>query len=158
MTPMTRPASESDVEQAKAAAMRVEDWAGADHFEDCPALKHADGECDCPEDGCPDPDEGCDCYLGAMRACQESILSLLSSHERLTREVAELRKRNERRVSIFEECPSCTLAPLAKLRVRVEHLEKLIVELVPPPAPERAREIMRALITEARAIREAKPE
>jgi hypothetical protein len=69
--------SRSDVEQAKAAAARIDEWDGADHFEDCPALKHADGECDCPEDGCEDPDEGCDCYLGAMRDCRASILALI---------------------------------------------------------------------------------
>ncbi len=70
--------SDLNTREAETAAKRIEDWDGADHYEDCPALKHTDGECDCPEDGCPDPDEGCDCYLGAMRDARAAILALVA--------------------------------------------------------------------------------
>jgi hypothetical protein len=42
------------------------------------------------------------------------------------------------------------------LRAEVERLRGLIVALVPPPPPERARAVMRALITEATAIIDAR--
>jgi len=88
----------SDVEKVKAAAERVEDWDGADHFEDCPSRDHESHCCECPdtvegEEACEDlVASSCDCYLGAMRDCRASILALLSSHERLTREVERLRE------------------------------------------------------------------
>ncbi len=83
------------VEKAKSAATRVDDWDGADHFEDCPALFH-----ECHDCSCPDTDEGeeecdrlketsCDCYLGAMRNCRESIRALLSDWERLRELIVE---------------------------------------------------------------------
>jgi hypothetical protein len=81
-----------NVPEAEAWVTRVDDWAGADHFEDCPALRHTDGECDCPEDGCPDPDEGCDCYLGVMRGLQASLrkaLALAAAREQPTQEKPE---------------------------------------------------------------------
>ena len=177
--PMTRPASESDVKQAKAAAKHVEDWDGADHFEDCPALKHADGECDCPEDGCPDPDEGCDCYLGAMRDCRESILALLSSHDRLTRFMALLEPDPADREAVLNdpeywsadyrhamsqlesvEAIETRANKLAdendRLTREVERLRGLIVATDKPWGP--GLDPMGDLLTEARAIREAKPE
>lgn len=85
--------SEPDVEQAKAAASRVDDWDGADHYEDCPALQHIYAECGCgdtdPEqDACAALSESqCDCYLGAMRECRTAIRALLASHERLRRKL-----------------------------------------------------------------------
>lgn len=76
-------------EKACAAAARVEDWAGADHFEDCPASTHENHDCSCPdtsegEDACANLMEtACDCYLGAMRDCRASILALLTEVARL---------------------------------------------------------------------------
>ncbi len=77
-------------EMARAAAARVEDWAGADHFEDCPASTHENHDCSCPdtiegEDACANLMEtACDCYLGAMRDCRASILALLTALRRGT--------------------------------------------------------------------------
>jgi len=84
--------------QARTAAQRVDDWDGADHFEDCKALPHVDHECDCSdtpegEDVCANLAESeCDCYLGAMRDCQRAIAAALRRIGELEAEMEKLKR------------------------------------------------------------------
>jgi hypothetical protein len=89
-------------EKAKSAAARVDDWDGADHFDDCPSRAHESHDCACPEtdegeDACAELVETeCDCYLGALRDCREAIRAVLDlvrvqyeANEEMTRRLTE---------------------------------------------------------------------
>lgn len=89
------------LEQAKAAADRINDWDGADHFDDCPSRAHEFHDCSCPdtdegEDACAALVESeCDCYLGAMRDCREAIRTVLAA---LAQSEAEVQRVNDKAI------------------------------------------------------------
>jgi len=122
--PMTRPAPESDVEQAKAKSVRLETQLRATLDE-----------------------------LDRLRF----DLERLSKSERWATELAEKLRRRDEQLQRAKDLLADAEDELSALKSELGRLRGLIVGLVPPPAPDQARLVMRALIAEAGVIRQEKP-